>query len=62
MKEQSEIRGGYEYEYDDEVLLRYMKTSTEWKLQWLEEANRITREALTAREKEIRNLIRKGEL
>ena len=62
MKKQEAHRGGYEYEYSDEVLLRYMRTSTEWKLKWLEEANRLTREALSPQEMEIRNRIRRGEL
>ena len=55
-------KGGYEFDYSEETLKKYMRTSTKWKLNWLEEVNRLTNAALSDEEKKIRNKIRKGEL
>jgi hypothetical protein len=45
---------GVEYFYSKEVLKKYYSTSTEWKLNWLEEINRITFSILTPKQREIR--------
>ncbi|MEW5945653.1 MAG: hypothetical protein AB1742_05590 [bacterium] len=62
-KEKKERRsGGFEFDYSDETLKRFMRSSAEWKLKWLEEMNRLTDEALTRDEKKIRERIRRGEI
>ena len=52
--------GGFEFEYTEEQLKTYMKSSTKFKLQWLEEIHNLTFKVLTPKEIEIRNKIRKG--
>ncbi|MEK7449908.1 MAG: hypothetical protein AAB019_10570 [Planctomycetota bacterium] len=49
------------YAYPDEVLYKFRDTSTEWKLNWLEEVNKLTDKVLTKREKKLREKLRKTE-
>ncbi len=53
-------KGGIKYEYPIEVIKKFKATSTKWKLNWLEEVNRLTTSALTKKEKIFREKIRKG--
>lgn len=48
------------YEYPVEVIKKYKATSTRWKLEWLEEVNRLTNLTLTKKQKKFRDKIRKG--
>ncbi len=52
--------GGIEFDYSIETLKKYKQTSTEWKLNWLEESNELTFLVLSPKEKSIREKIRKG--
>lgn len=56
------VKSGYSYSIEDEKIREYMKLSTENKLRWLEEINEFTYLALSDREKEIREKLRKGEI
>ncbi|MEA3557850.1 MAG: hypothetical protein U9R75_01215 [Candidatus Thermoplasmatota archaeon] len=56
------MKSGYSYSIEDEKIREYMKLSTENKLRWLEEINEFTYLALSDREKEIREKLRKGEI
>lgn len=58
MKERK--KGGIEYEYSKELIKKFRATSTKWKLNWLEEVNRLTASALTKKEKKFREKIRSG--
>lgn len=54
------IDGGIEYEYPIEIIKRYRASSTKWKLEWLEEVNKLTNEVLSKKERILRDRIRKG--
>ncbi len=47
-------------EYPIEVIKKYKATSTRWKLEWLEEVNRLTNLTLTKKQKKFREKIREG--
>ncbi|MFH1096513.1 MAG: hypothetical protein ABH886_09540 [Candidatus Desantisbacteria bacterium] len=49
---------GFCYTLEKEDILNYMKFSTEEKLKWLEEIVVFTEEALTAKEKRVREYFR----
>ena len=51
---------GIVYTYPLEILLKFRNSSTEWKLNWLEEANKLTFKTLTRKGKALRGKIRKG--
>lgn len=48
------------YIYPVEVLQKFRDSSTEWKLNWLEEINILSSKVLNKREKAFREKIRKG--
>jgi len=48
------------YVYSLEVLRKFQKASTTWKLNWLEEINKLTEKVLTRRQKKIRDRLRRG--
>ncbi len=50
------------YEYDEETLKRYMRTSTKRKLNLLYEVNQLTNAAFAEKEKSFHDRIRRGEL
>ncbi len=54
------ITGGIEYECSKEAIEKYKAMPAKWKLDWLEEANRLTFNVLSEKEKKVRNKIRKG--
>jgi hypothetical protein len=54
--------GGIEYEYSREVIENYRKSPTEWKLNWLEEVNRLTFLVLDEKQKSFREKFRRGEI
>jgi hypothetical protein len=58
MKEQQ--NKGVVNEYPIEVIKKYKATSTRWKLEWLEEVNRLTNLTLTKKQKKFREKIREG--
>lgn len=47
-------------EYPIAVIKKYKAASTRWKLEWLEEVNRLTNLTLTKKQKKFREKIRKG--
>ena len=49
-----------DFEYSDETLLKYMRTSVKCKLEWLEELRIMTNQALTDKQKKIREEIKAG--
>lgn len=53
---------GFSYTIEDDKIKEYMKLTTEEKLRWLEEIVEFTNMALTEKEKEFRNRLRRGEL
>lgn len=53
---------GYSYTIEDEKIKSYMKLTTEEKLQWLQEIVEFTSLALTDREKEFRDKLRRCEI
>jgi hypothetical protein len=54
--------GEISYECSIEAIKRFKRASTEWKLNWLEEVNRLTFKILTSHEKEFGRKIRRGEI
>ncbi len=48
------------FEYSDEAILKYMRTSVKCKLEWLDELRRMTDQALTDKQKKIRKEIKAG--
>ncbi len=54
------VNGGIEYEYPIEVIKKYRAASTKWKLEWLEEVNKLTSLVLSKKAQNFRNKIRKG--
>ena len=52
----------WDFEYPIEDLLAYKNTPTKWKLEWLEEINRLTFKVLTKKEREFREKMRRGEI
>jgi len=55
-------RGGYSYRVTDEQILRWRALPPEIKLQWMEDANRFLRHALSPKAKSIQDRFRRGEL
>ena len=55
-------RGGYSYRVTDEQIRRWRALPPEVKLQWLEDANRFLRRALSPQAKAIQERFRRGEL
>lgn len=53
---------GVSYFCSKEMLRKYRSASAEWKLNWLEEINRITFSVLNAKQREIREKFRRGEI
>jgi len=60
--ENESLTGGIEYEYSPEILDAYRRSSTEWKLNWLEEVNVLTFQVLDERHRALREKIRRGEI
>ncbi|MBI4833929.1 MAG: hypothetical protein HY811_03805 [Planctomycetes bacterium] len=54
------MKKGIVYTYPKEILRKFRDASPEWKLNWLEEVNKLTFRALTDKEKKFREKIRKG--
>jgi hypothetical protein len=54
--------GGVEFDYSPEILQKFKESTAEWKLNWLEEINRLTFLCLDEKHREIRERIRRGEL
>lgn len=54
--------GGIEYEYSREILDAYRKSPTEWKLNWLEEVNRLSFQVLDEKHLALREKMRRGEI
>ncbi|MBI5359552.1 MAG: hypothetical protein HZA48_03115 [Planctomycetes bacterium] len=48
------------FSYSKEVIRKYRDSSTEWKLNWLEEINSLTFKVLGPKEKRFRERFRKG--
>lgn len=57
-----EPAGGIEYEYLREVLDTYRKSPAEWKLNWLEEVNRLTFQVLDEKHRALRDKMRQGKI
>ena len=53
---------GYSYTLEDDKIREYMDLSTEDRLRWLQEINDFTDLVLTAKEREIREKLRKAEI
>jgi hypothetical protein len=60
--EEETTHGGIDYECSLEMLEKYQKTPHEWKLNWLEEVNRITYLSMTEKQREHRDRLRRGEI
>lgn len=52
---------GFSYTIEDEKIKKYMKFTTEQKLEWLEEINEFTQMMLSEKQKLMRNQLRSGE-
>lgn len=50
------------YTYPPAMIYKFRDASPEWKLNWLEEVNKLSDKVLTSREKKLREKIRKGEI
>jgi hypothetical protein len=59
-REEKQAGGGIEFEYSRETLDTYRKSPAEWKLNWLEEANRLTFSVLDEKHRAVRDRIRRG--
>ena len=53
---------GYSYTIENDKIREYMSLSTEDKLRWLQEINEFTNLVLTAKERKIREKLRKAEI
>ena len=58
----SVLNAAVTYTYPASIIHKFRNSSTEWKLNWLEEVNNLTNKVLTGKEKAIRNKIRQGKV
>jgi len=62
MKKKRKKLKGFSYYCDMNQIKEYMKLPVEWKLTWLEEANKFCHFCLPSHNKEIWEKFRKGEI
>lgn len=60
--EKEKTSGGIEYEYSREILDAYRRTPAEWKLNWLEEVNKLTFQVLDEKHRALREKMRHGKV
>lgn len=53
-------KSAFNFTYSEEVIRKYRDSSTEWKLNWLEEMNILTFKVLGPKEKRFREKFRQG--
>ena len=50
------------FSYPKSLLRKNQRTSAEWKLNWLEEINRLTFQGLSRKAKRFREKVRRGDI